>query len=69
MDKPLIEVVRIGKGGAVMLSRRVRSAAGLQEGEELLLTLDEHRIVLERRSRGLSTYLDVMNAAGADGKK
>ena len=61
MGKPIIDVVKIGKRGEIVLPRRVRSALGLQEGDELILSLDDKRVTLERRARGFSTYLDVMN--------
>lgn len=60
MPKPLIDVVRIGKRGELLLPRRVRSSLGLKEGDELILTADDRRIVLERRARAFRAYLDVM---------
>jgi len=62
MSKPLIDVVKIGKRGELLLPRRVRTALSLQEGDELILTLDEKRVTLERRARGFQTYLDVMSS-------
>lgn len=66
MSKPIIEVVKIGKRGELVLPRRVRAALSLQEGDELMLTLDEKRLTLERRARGFQTYLDAMNPGACD---
>ena len=70
MEKPLVEVLKIGRRGELTLPRRVRSNLGLREGDELVLTIDDKRIVLERRARQFSTYLDVMGKSGgsASGK-
>lgn len=64
MAKPVIEIVRVGKRGEIVLPRRIRSAMQLQEGEELVLSLAEQRLVLERRARNFATYLDVMGNGG-----
>lgn len=58
--KPLIEVVQLGKRGEIVLSRRLRNSLGLHEGDELVLSVEERRIVLERRGRNLGAYLDVL---------
>jgi AbrB family looped-hinge helix DNA binding protein len=63
MAKPLVEVVKLGKRGALVLPRRVRSALGLNDGDELIVTVEEQRVVMEHRRRGFGTYLDVMNPA------
>jgi AbrB family looped-hinge helix DNA binding protein len=60
MAKPVVEIVRVGKRGEIVLPRRIRTALQLQEGEELVLSLTEQRLVLERRARNFATYLDVM---------
>ena len=60
MAKPVVEIVRIGKRGEIVLPRRIRNALQLHEGEELVLSIAEQRVVLERRSRNFATYLDVM---------
>jgi AbrB family looped-hinge helix DNA binding protein len=61
MSKPIIDVVKLGKRGEIVLPRRVRSALALQEGDELMLAVDERRVTLERRGRGFKTYLDALN--------
>ena len=61
MTQPLVEVVKLGKRGNLVLPQRVRSALGLSDGDELILTVEDKRVVMEHRRRGFSTYLDVMN--------
>jgi len=63
--KPLIDVIEIGKRGEIVLPRRLRKSLNLQEGDQLVLSVDERRIVLERRARHLGAYLDVL--AGTHG--
>lgn len=60
--KPLIDMVKLGKRGELILPRRVRSALGLREGDDLLVTVDDRRLIVERRTRALGTYLDAMAA-------
>ena len=66
MRKRMIEVVKIGKGGELTLPRKVRSALGLQEGDEVMLVVGEKKVTLERRVRGFSGYLDVMMSPAED---
>ena len=67
MRKPLIDVVKVGKRGEVILPRRFRNSLDLQEGDELVLSVEDRRMVLERRARHFSAYLDVMaNAPRGD---
>ena len=63
MSKPIVEVVRVGKRGEIVLPRRVRTTLKLQEGDEIVLSVSENRIVLERRARKFSAYLDAISAA------
>ncbi len=63
MEKPLVEVVKIGKRGEVLLSRRLRRSLGLQEGDELVLSVEDRRIVMERRARHFGAYLDAITAS------
>jgi AbrB family looped-hinge helix DNA binding protein len=69
MAKPLIEVVKLGRRGEIVLPRRVRSTLNLHEGDDLVLRVDDKRVVLERRARQFSTYLDVMAEAEAAEKE
>ena len=56
--KALTEVVKLGRRGAIELPRRVRTAFGLQEGDELVLTVEEEQLVLRRKARRFGEYLD-----------
>ncbi len=60
MTKPVVEIVRVGKRGEIVLPRRIRNTMQLQEGEELVMSITDQRLVLERRARNFATYLDVM---------
>ena len=60
MGTPIIEVLKVGKHGELVLSRRLRNRLGLHEGDELVLSVEDKKIVLERRSRGFAAYLDVL---------
>jgi AbrB family looped-hinge helix DNA binding protein len=63
MSKPVVEVVRLGRKGEIVLPRRVRSSLKLQEGDEIVLTIAENRMILERRARKFSAYLDAISTA------
>lgn len=63
MTRPIVEVVRIGKKGEIALPRRVRSSLKLQEGDEVVLWVADNRVVLERRVRKFSAYLDAIRGA------
>ena len=64
--QPLIDVVVVGKRGEIVLPRRLWNSLGLQEGDQLVLSVEERRIVLERRARNLGAYLDVLAATHTD---
>lgn len=57
----MIDVARVGHSGEVALPRRVRHAFGVQPGDELLVTVADGRLILERRARRLATYLDALS--------
>ena len=63
MSKPLVEVLKIGRRGEVVLPRRVRSSLKLHEGDEVILTVADNRIILERRARSFGAYLDAIGTA------
>ena len=70
MAKPVVEIVRVGKRGEIMLPRRVRTTMKLQEGDELVLSIVEQRMMLERRTRNFATYLEVIGTAhGSKGEE
>ena len=56
--KPIIEVVKVGRRGEFVLPRRVRAALALQEGDELVVTVEDDHLVLHRKARGFHAYLD-----------
>lgn len=64
MAQPVVEIVRVGKRGEIALPRRIRTALQLQEGEELVMSLTDQRVVIERRARNFATYLDVIGKGG-----
>lgn len=63
MAKPLVEVLRVGKRGEIVLPRRVRNSLKLHEGDEMVLTVTDNRLILERRARKFATYLDAIRTA------
>lgn len=63
--KPLIEEVEVGRRGEIVLSRRLRRALSWQEGDRLLLSVEDGRLVIERRARTFGAYLDVLGSSGA----
>jgi AbrB family looped-hinge helix DNA binding protein len=63
MSRPVVEVARVGKKGEIVLPRRVRSSLKLREGDEVVLTITENRLILERRVRKFAAYLDAISAA------
>lgn len=65
--KPVMEVVPVGRRGEITLSRRLRAALGVQPGDELLVSMENGRLVAERRARRLGTYLDAL--AGPPGAR
>jgi len=58
--KPITEVVKVGRHGELALSRRVRTAMALAEGDELVLTVEEDQLVLRRKARRFHEYLDTL---------
>jgi len=56
----MTDIVKIGRHGQVVLPRRIRTAFGLQEGDELVLTVEEESIVLKRKARRFTEYLDTL---------
>ena len=60
MAKPLVEVLKVGRRGEIVLPARLRRSLRIREGDELILSVEERRMVLERRARHFGAYLDVM---------
>jgi AbrB family looped-hinge helix DNA binding protein len=55
--KPVTDVVKIGRRGELTLPRRVRAAFGLQEGDELVVAVEDEQLVLRRKARRFGEYL------------
>ena len=67
MGAPIVEVLKVGKGGELVLPKRLRSRLGWRVGDELVVSVEDKRIVLERRARGFAAYLDVLTGGpGSD---
>jgi AbrB family looped-hinge helix DNA binding protein len=56
--RPLTEVLRVGRRGELTLPRKVRAAFRLEEGDELVLTVEDEQLVLRRKARRFGEYLD-----------
>ncbi len=54
------DIVKVGSKGEIVLPRRMRAELGLQEGHELLVTLDDEAIVLRRKARRFGEYLETL---------
>jgi AbrB family looped-hinge helix DNA binding protein len=54
----MADILKIGRHGDVVIPRRVRAALDLKEGDELLLSVDNHTIVLSRKAKRFSEYLE-----------
>jgi antitoxin component of MazEF toxin-antitoxin module len=54
----MTEVIKLGRGGALVLPRAVLAALSLREGDELIVTLGEDAIVIEPKARRFAQYLD-----------
>ncbi len=56
----MADILKIGRKGEVVLPRRVRTELGLNEGDELVVSLDGEAIVLKRKARRFGEYLDAL---------
>lgn len=52
------EILKIGSKGTIQLSRKLRAELDLNEGDELLADVDGETIVLRRKARRFSEYLE-----------
>jgi AbrB family looped-hinge helix DNA binding protein len=57
----MADIVKIGRHGQIVLPRRVRAAFGLQDGDQLLLTVEDESIILKRKARRFAEYLDTLS--------
>ncbi len=60
----MADIVRVGRKGELTLPRRVRAAFNLKEGDELEVTVQDESIVLQRRARRLSAFLERLSGGG-----
>lgn len=56
----MADIVKIGRRGDVVIPRRVRATLDLKEGDELLLSVDNDTIVLSRKAKRFSEYLETL---------
>jgi len=61
MTARMADILRVGRKGEVILPRRVRAALGLQDGDQLVVSVDDDAIVLKRKARRFAEYLDTLN--------
>jgi len=59
-SRPMADILKIGRKGDVIIPRRVRAALGLKEGDELLLSVENDTIVLNRKAKRFSEYLETL---------
>lgn len=56
----MADIVKLGRRGELVLPRRVRAALALEEGDELLLAVEDDAIVLKRKARRFAEYLETL---------
>jgi AbrB family looped-hinge helix DNA binding protein len=56
----MADILKVGRKGEVVLPRRVRAALGLQEGDQLVVSIDDEAIVLKRKARRFAQYLETL---------
>jgi AbrB family looped-hinge helix DNA binding protein len=61
----MVDIVKIGRHGQVVLPRRVRAVFGLREGDQLVLTVEDESIILKRKARRFAEYLDTLSRTPA----
>jgi len=68
MTARMADILRVGRKGEVILPRRVRAALGLQDGDQLVVSVDDDAIVLKRKARRFAEYLDTLNRISERGR-
>jgi AbrB family looped-hinge helix DNA binding protein len=56
----MADILKVGRRGELVLPRRLRAALGLQEGDELVVSVDDESIILKRKARRFAEYLDTL---------
>ena len=54
----MADILKIGRRGEVVIPRRVRAALDIKEGDELLVAVENDTIVLSRKAKRFSEYLE-----------
>jgi AbrB family looped-hinge helix DNA binding protein len=54
----MADVLKVGRKGWLMLPRHARATLGLREGDELVLTIEDDALVLKRKARRFTEYLE-----------
>ena len=63
----MADILKIGRRGEVVIPRRVRAALDLKEGDELLVTVENDTIVLSRKAKRFSEYLESLGRKAPKG--
>ncbi len=54
----MADILKVGRKGELVLPRHARTALGLREGDELVLTIEDDAILLKRKARRFAEYLE-----------
>ena len=54
----MADILKVGRKGELMLPRHARATLGLREGDELVLTIEDDALVLKRKARRFTEYLE-----------
>ena len=57
----MADILRVGRKGEVILPRRVLTALGVQDGDQLVVSVDDDAIVLKRKARRFAEYLETLS--------
>ncbi|HYD48802.1 MAG TPA: AbrB/MazE/SpoVT family DNA-binding domain-containing protein [Terriglobales bacterium] len=62
------DVVKVGPRGQIQLPRRLRAEFVLNEGDELLADIEGEAIVLRRKAKRFSEYLEKLGGSPRRGR-
>ena len=65
----MADIVTVGRRGELVLPQHVRAALGLQEGDQLVLAMEDESIVLKRKARRFAQYLEGLGRPPLDRAK
>jgi AbrB family looped-hinge helix DNA binding protein len=60
----MADILKIGRRGDVVIPRKVRASLDLKEGDELLLSVENETVVLSRKAKRFSEYLETLGKKG-----